>query len=203
MMSKYIELFTTEEGLEQIFEAFDGLGIFVGLLLVFIESFLPFLPLIAIVILNTNAYGFLIGFLMSYLGSVIGSYSVFLIVRNFLKRPTTAYINRHRTLVKMRRFVDTRGFSFLFILLSLPFTPSSVVNLIAGISNISKRVYLYILIGSKFIMILSISVVGYDVTAFFTSPTRLLISVIFLIVLYVLSKFYEKYLERKMNNHLE
>ncbi|WP_272944048.1 hypothetical protein [Nosocomiicoccus massiliensis] len=41
-MQKYIELFTTKEGLEQIFEAFDGLGIFVGLLLVFIESFLPF-----------------------------------------------------------------------------------------------------------------------------------------------------------------
>src|SRR5699024_12761478 len=99
MMSKYIELFTTEEGLEQIFEAFDGLGIFVGLLLVFIESFLPFLPLIAIVILNTNAYGFLIGFLMSYLGSVICSNSVFLIVRNFLKSPKTASFISHSTLV--------------------------------------------------------------------------------------------------------
>ena len=200
-MQKYIELFTTKEGLEQIFEAFDGLGIFVGLLLVFIESFLPFLPLIVIVILNTNAYGFFIGFLMSYLGSVLGSYSVFLVVRNFLKTPATRYINKHKTLIKMREFIDKRGFTFLFILMSLPFTPSSVVNVIAGVSNVKKRVYLYILIGAKFIMILSISIVGHDVTTFFTSPTRLILSVVFLVVLYVISKLYERYLNRKMNSN--
>lgn len=200
-MQKYIELFTTKEGLEQIFEAFDGLGIFVGLLLVFIESFLPFLPLIVIVILNTNAYGFFIGFLMSYLGSVLGSYSVFLVVRNFLKAPATRYINKHKTLIKMREFIDRRGFTFLFILMSLPFTPSSVVNVIAGVSNVKKRVYLYILIGAKFIMILSISIVGHDVTTFFTSPTRLILSVVFLVVLYVISKLYERYLNRKMNSN--
>lgn len=200
-MQKYIELFTTKEGLEQIFEAFDGLGIFVGLLLVFIESFLPFLPLIVIVILNTNAYGFFIGFLMSYLGSVLGSYSVFLVVRNFLKAPVTRYINKHKTLIKMREFIDKRGFTFLFILMSLPFTPSSVVNVIAGVSNVKKRVYLYILIGAKFIMILSISIVGHDVTTFFTSPTRLILSVVFLVVLYVISKLYERYLNRKMNSN--
>lgn len=199
-MQRLIELLSTPEGIELLFDRFSQFGILLGLFLVVLESFLPILPLIAIVILNTNSYGLLVGFLISYAGSVTGSYSVFLIARYLFRNRATKYINKHKRLYKMRDFIDTRGFSFLFILLSLPFTPSSVVNIITAMSNVSRYVYLYILLASKFVMILSISVIGYDITGFLKSPVRIILSVAFLVLLYVLSKIYQRYIDKKMES---
>lgn len=197
-MNELIELLTTEQGIETLFQKFEDLGFIVGFLLVFIEAFLPFLPLVVIVILNINSYGIIIGFLVSYTASVAGSYLVFLIVRNLFRKPAQKYIEKHDKLNRMLKFIDERGFTFLFILLSLPFTPSSIVNVIAALSNIKRHVYLYILLASKFIMILSMTLVGYDITSFFDSPLKLILSLVFLVLLYLLSKWYQKYLERKM-----
>ncbi|MGO1922331.1 MAG: TVP38/TMEM64 family protein [Jeotgalicoccus sp.] len=197
-MNELIELLTTEQGIETLFQKFEDLGFIVGFLLVFIEAFLPFLPLVVIVILNINSYGVIIGFLVSYIASVAGSYLVFLIVRNLFRQPAQKYIEKHDKLNRMLKFIDERGFTFLFILLSLPFTPSSIVNVITALSNIRRHVYLYILLASKFIMILSMTLVGYDITSFFDSPLKLILSLVFLVLLYLLSKWYQKYLERKM-----
>ena len=198
-MNEYIELLTTEQGIETLFQKFEELGFIVGFLLVCIEAFLPFLPLVVIVILNINSYGVIVGFLVSYTASVAGSYLVFLTVRNLFRTPAQKYIDKHDKLRRMLQFIDKRGFTFLFILLSLPFTPSSVVNVITALSNIRRDVYLYILLAAKFIMILSMTLVGYDITSFFDSPVKLISSLVFLAVLYFVSKWYQKYLERKMN----
>ncbi|CAD2078765.1 TVP38/TMEM64 family protein [Jeotgalicoccus coquinae] len=198
-MNEFIELLTTEQGIEALFQKFEDLGFIVGFLLVLLEAFLPFLPLVVIVILNINSYGIIVGFLVSYVAGVAGSYLVFLTVRNIFRVPAQKYIDKHEKLRSMLQFIDKRGFTFLFILLSLPFTPSSVVNVITALSNIRRDVYLYILLASKFIMILSMTLVGYDITSFFDSPVKLIISLVFLAVLYLLSKWYQKYLERKMN----
>lgn len=198
-MNEILELLTTEQGIETLFNKFEQLGFFVGFLLVFIESFLPFLPLVVIVILTINSYGVIVGFLISYSATVLGSYLVFLTVRHFFRDTAQKYIEKHDKLNKMLKFIDDRGFTFLFILLCLPFTPSSVVNVITALSNVRRDVYLYILLAAKFIMILSMTLVGYDIASFFDSPMKLILSLVFLCVLYLLSKWYQKYLEKKIN----
>lgn len=197
-MERVIELLTTPEGLEYLFEQFSELGILVGIFLAIAESFLPILPLFAIVVINVNSFGIIIGFLMSYAGTVTGSYLVFLIIRYLFRARAQRYIARHEKLQKMLTFIDERGFSLIFILLTLPFTPSAVVNVIAALSNLKKKVYLFILIAAKAIMILSMSIVGYDVAAFFNSPVRLIISLVILVLLYLFSKWYQRYLNKKI-----
>ena len=54
-------------------------GIVVGFLLIFMESFISILPLGAFVALNTNAFGFLNGLLLSWISTTLGSYTMFLI----------------------------------------------------------------------------------------------------------------------------
>ncbi len=189
----------TQEGLEQLFREVEQLGLIVGFLLVFMESFLPFLPLFIIVVVNINSYGFILGSLSSYSGTVLGSYLVFLLIRYFFRRSAQKYIRKHKRLGQMLSFIDRRGFVFLFVLLSLPFTPTSVINVIAALSNLKKVVYLYILLAAKAIMILTMSLVGYDVTSFFTSPLRLTLSIAGLVLIYFFSKGYQKYINRKMD----
>jgi uncharacterized membrane protein YdjX (TVP38/TMEM64 family) len=193
-----IQLLTTEEGIQSIFERFEQFGIFAGFFLVILESFVPVLPLFAIVILNINSYGFILGFLISYTASVTGSYLVFLVVRFLFRNPAQRYIHSKEKLERMLRFVDERGFTFAFILLALPFTPTSVVNVIAALSNMKSKVYLLILLVAKVIMIGSMALVGYDITEFFNSPVRLVVSSVLLVVLYLFSKWYQRYLNKKL-----
>jgi len=193
------ERLMTQEGLEQLFQEVEQLGLIVGFLLVFMESLLPFLPLFIIVVVNINSYGFVLGSLSSYSGTVLGSYLVFLLIRYFFRRPAQKYIRKHKRLEQMLSFIDRRGFVFLFVLLALPFTPTSVINVIAALSNLKKVVYLYILLAAKAIMILTMSLVGYDVTSFFTSPLRLTLSIAGLVLIYFFSKWYQKYINRKMD----
>ncbi|KKK34175.1 hypothetical protein WN59_10740 [Salinicoccus sediminis] len=193
------ERLMTQEGLEQLFQEVEQLGLIVGFLLVFMESFLPFLPLFIIVVVNINSYGFILGSLSSYSGTVLGSYLVFLLIRYFFRRPAQKYIRKHKRLEQLLSFIDRRGFVFLFVLLALPFTPTSVINVIAALSNLKKVVYLYILLAAKAIMILTMSLVGYDVTSFFNSPLRLTLSIAGLVLIYFFSKWYQKYINRKMD----
>ncbi|MFD2830113.1 TVP38/TMEM64 family protein [Corticicoccus populi] len=199
-MERLIELLTTREGLEYLFEQFGDLGIITGLLLVVLEAFLPILPLFAIVVININSFGIIVGFLISYGGTVLGSYLVFLVIRYFFRARAQRYIMKHEKLQRLLKFIDERGFSLMFIFLALPFTPTAVVNVVAALSNIKKKAYLLILIAAKLIMILSMSFVGHDVTSFFESPVRLIISLVFLVLLYLFSKWYQSYINRKIKN---
>lgn len=198
-MDRIIELLTTEEGVRTIFEQFEQFGILAGFFLIILEAFLPILPLFVIVILNINSYGILVGFLTSYTASVTGSFLVFMVVRFLFRNTAQRYIHRREKLERLLHFVDERGFTFAFIMLALPFTPTSVVNVIAALSNMRARVYLLILVVAKFIMIASMSLVGYDIIGFFGSPGRLITSGILLVVLYLFSKWYQRYLNKKMN----
>ncbi|WP_462420100.1 TVP38/TMEM64 family protein [Salinicoccus sp. Marseille-QA3877] len=198
-MERIIELLTTEEGIRTIFEQFEQFGILAGFSLIILEAFVPILPLFVIVILNINSYGIIVGFLTSYTASVTGSFLVFLVVRFLFRDTAQRYIHRREKLERLLRFVDDRGFTFAFIMLALPFTPTSVVNVIAALSNMRARVYLLILVVAKFIMIASMSLVGYDIIGFFGSPARLVTSVVLLVVLYLFSKWYQRYLNKKLN----
>ena len=115
------------------------IGTFIALLLPMIEAFLPFLPLAAFVVANATAYGLWLGFLLSWGGAVIGSYCVFLIIRKYGHNRFFGFITNRPSIQKLIRWVEMQGFTPLFILLCFPFTPSSVVNVVAGLSNLKKK----------------------------------------------------------------
>ena len=59
----------TMDNVEIIIEKYKLLGPLFGMFLTFIESFVPILPLFAIVIANAGAYGLFWGFILSWLGT--------------------------------------------------------------------------------------------------------------------------------------
>ncbi|MDY0407842.1 TVP38/TMEM64 family protein [Paracerasibacillus soli] len=61
-----------EEQILELLEKYRSLGPLPGILLPFIESFLPFLPLFAFVFANAAAYGLWQGFLLSWIGQYLG-----------------------------------------------------------------------------------------------------------------------------------
>ncbi|WP_040227776.1 TVP38/TMEM64 family protein [Bhargavaea cecembensis] len=182
----------------EISRHYRALGPLLGFLLPFVEAFLPFLPLFVFVIANATAYGFFFGFLLSWAGTVAGSYMVFLLIRRFGETRPFRFLTKSAKVRKLIHWVERNSFGPLFVLLCLPFTPSSLVNLVAGLSNMKRKVYLVTLMAGKFVMIGTASFIGYDLKALFTQPVRTAIVVVVIIILWYAGKHLEARLNRKV-----
>ncbi|MFJ7732279.1 TVP38/TMEM64 family protein [Lysinibacillus sp. NPDC097231] len=193
----------TVENIEHIASQYRALGPVMGLLLPFVEAFFPFLPLVVFVVANASAFGFWLGFLLSWVGSSAGSYAVFLLVRHFGKHPKLRFITGSKKVEKLIKWVDMNGISPLFVLLCFPFTPSVLVNIVAGLSHIHKKFYLIVLMAGKFVMILGMSVLGYDLRSLLTSPVKLIIAAVAIILLWWVGKLIEKRLNARVERDLK
>ncbi len=178
------------------------IGTFIALLLPMIEAFLPFLPLAAFVVANATAYGLWLGFLLSWGGAVIGSYCVFLIIRKYGHNRFFGFITNRPSIQKLIRWVEMQGFTPLFILLCFPFTPSSVVNVVAGLSNLKKKSYLLTIMSAKFVMILVISWIGSDLQSLITKPWKTVLIIFAILIMWLGGKWVEKNNAKKMEEHL-
>ncbi len=169
-------------------------GIIIGFLMIVLEAIFSVLPLTAFVALNINAFGWFIGFTVSYFAAVTGGYLAFFIFRKL----TDKFIGKW--LLKKNRKSINRGldkfknikFSSLVLILSLPFTPGSIVNLLAGLSNMGRKKYFYSLVIGKVFVILFWGFVGKSFIDRITNINTLVILSIMLLVAYGISKFVNK-----------
>lgn len=192
------DLFTLEHIMELI-EKYRSFGPLPGIFLPMIEAFLPFLPLFLFVMANANAFGLWLGFLFSWTGSTCGALLVFLLVRKYGQKRILGALKKQTKVQKLTAWVEKRGFGPLFILLCFPFTPSAVVNIVAGLSKISIAQYMLAVLTGKAVMIFTMSFVGYDIKSLITQPVRTaIVGVIIFILWYV-----GKRIEIKMNMSVE
>jgi uncharacterized membrane protein YdjX (TVP38/TMEM64 family) len=190
--------FFSMENIIEITQSYRAFGPLIGFLLPFFEAFLPFLPLFVFVFANATAYGLWIGFLLSWGGAVLGAYAVFLVVRKYGRARFMNFMTKHQKVQKLIHWVERNGFGPLFLLLCFPFTPSALVNVVAGLSNISRHYYLLTVMAGKFVMVFMISFVGYDIKALFTQPIRTVIVIVVIVLLYIIGKILEKRLHKRV-----
>jgi uncharacterized membrane protein YdjX (TVP38/TMEM64 family) len=189
----------TLEHIMSLIQEYRALGPIPGILLIIVEAFLPFLPLFVFVMANANAFGLWLGFLYSWLGACLGAIIVFLLIRKFGQKRLLSFLPKHPKVRKLMDWLERHGFGPLFLLLCFPFTPSAVVNIVAGLSKISLAQYMLAVCIGKMVMIFTISFIGYDLHSLITKPLR---TVIVFIVIFILW-FVGKRIEVKMNKRLE
>ncbi|TQR20246.1 TVP38/TMEM64 family protein [Psychrobacillus vulpis] len=190
------------ETLTNLTQDYRALGPLIGILLPFLEAFLPFLPLIVFIVANVSAYGVLFGFLLSWAGSVAGAYTVFLVIRKYGRARVLGFITRHEKIQKLILWVERNGFGPLFLLICFPFTPSALVNIVAGLSNMKKKTYLWTVTLGKLIMISVVSFIGADIKALVTQPVRTAIVLLIIILLWFIGKRIEKRIEKNVEEDL-
>lgn len=187
----------------ELSQSYRAFGPLIGLLLPFIESFLPFLPLFVFVFANAGAFGLWYGFLLSWIGTTAGSYVVFLLIRKYGRNRILSFITKNPRVQKLIKWVDRNGFGPLFLLLCFPFTPSALVNLVAGLSDMKKKYYLLTLMAGNMVMIFTASFIGYDLKALLTNPIRTGIVVIAIVLLWLVGKQIEKRLNAKVERDFQ
>ncbi|WP_071459102.1 TVP38/TMEM64 family protein [Bacillus massilinigeriensis] len=199
MDSQFLQEWFTIEKVMDLIKEYKALGPLPGVMLPMLEAFLPFLPLFLFVMANANAFGLWFGFLFSWIGACTGAFIVFLLVRKYGQRRILIFVKKHPKVQKGMNWVERHGFGPLFVLLCFPFTPSAVVNIVAGMSKISVAQYMLAVIAGKMVMIFTISFVGYDIRSLITKPVRTAIVILIIFILWYVGKR----IEVKMNSSIE
>lgn len=186
------------ENITELTQQYRSFGPLPGILLPMLEAFLPFLPLVVFVFANATAFGLWWGFLFSWAGAVAGAFLVFMIIRRYGQMRFFRFLQRHKQVKRLMDWVDNHGFGPLFLLLCFPFTPSAIVNIVAGLSKVSPIQYGLAVIGGKMVMIFMISFVGYDIVSLIHKPVRTVIVGVIIFILWFVGKRVEVRLNKSM-----
>lgn len=195
--------FFSQENILELIQSYKAFGPIPGILLPLLEAFLPFLPLFVFVVANTNAFGLWFGFLITWIGSTVGAVLVFLVIRKYGHTRFFSFIKRNKQVQKLTKWLDFHGFGPVFLMLCFPFTPSAVVNIVAGLSNMSRVQYMLAVMTGKFVMIFTISFVGHDITSLITKPARTIIVLIVIFILWYVGKRIEISLNRDIESKVK
>ncbi|PPA72378.1 TVP38/TMEM64 family protein [Jeotgalibacillus proteolyticus] len=198
MALETVEAWLTVENLREIIGEYRSFGPLLGILLPILEAFLPFLPLVVFVVANANAYGLFLGILLSWVGATVGALLVFLLIRRFGDKRFLAFLRNQKQINKLTKWVERHGFGPLFLLLCFPFTPSAVVNVVAGLSRISIFQYMLAVVTGKLVMISTISFIGADLVSLIREPVKTGIVLGVIVILWIVGKRVEARINKKM-----
>lgn len=157
----------------------------VSFFIVILETFVPILPLVAIVGANAFVLGLWLGFLTSWIGSVLGSTVLFLLSSKFSHTKLFEKFSGKKV-DNVTRWIKKQSFTMIFIAYLCPFIPDFLVTISSGISDMKLSNFLPGMVLGKFIMFILISYVGNDIQNFFTEPIKIFLLALLIISFWIL-----------------
>ncbi|MBE6150863.1 MAG: TVP38/TMEM64 family protein [Firmicutes bacterium] len=171
-------------------------GIWLGFLIIILESILPFLPLFVFIALNVEAFGFIIGFLLSWSATIVGCLISYFFFKYLVGNRIDKYINKSKKkkekLRKVVNAIKNVKFSTLVVLMALPFSPAFMFNIACGITKVNFRKFFLSLLISKLSIIYFWGFIGTSLFDSIMDVTILIRVVIMLLVAFMISKFVMK-----------
>lgn len=170
------------------------LSLLVGMLIIISESIIPALPLSVFIAINIIAFGPIIGYIISWIGTMIGciiSYYFFKKIRLIAYKK----LYKYNKLINFINKIDKIKFSNLVLILAMPFTPAFSINIAAGLSQMEYKKYFLALLCSKIFIVYFWAFIA---TTFLESITN--ISIIIKISILILGAFIlSKIVNKKFN----
>ncbi len=125
------------------------------LLLMTIQNLFTIIPLLLLISVNVSIFGFIQGYIWSWLLSIIGAVISFFITRYWFQTFFAKYVND-----EIKQKIDEKGFWYVFTGRILPFMPTSVVNIAAGISSVRFKYFFYATLLGNMIYFLLLSFIS-------------------------------------------
>lgn len=162
------------------------LAIVAGFIIIGIETFIPVLPLVAIVLANVFILGMWLGFFVSWAGSSIASILLYLLSYKFSKHNRFKKYKQNEKINKIIIWIKKQGFTSIFASYSCPFIPDFLITIASGFVQFDFKSFASGMIFGKFVMFLMISYVGEDIGSFFSSPTKIIVFSISIIISWII-----------------
>ena len=159
----------------------------VGIIATFLESFIPALPLIAIVIMNAALLGFGGGVLSSTIGSCLGTLALFLLANKFRNLKYFDKLRNDKTL-KITNWINKQNYIVLYLCYSSIFLPSCLITISLGFAGRSLKDFLPGMVLGKLTLFAIVSYIGYDISGLINNPIRILIVIAMIVISFLIGK---------------
>lgn len=162
--------------------------------LIVVESIIPVLPLSVFITLNFYYFGPYAGFFISWILTCVGCYISFMIFRKNMKFWfDNKFIKEEKTkIAKWMKIVNRLKLEQLVLLMSIPFTPAFLVNIVAGLSSMRRAKFVLAIFISKIFLVFFWGFVGTTFLDSFKNPLNILKIIAISIAAFVLSKIVNK-----------
>lgn len=178
-----------------IMNTIAALGVYgpiLGCLLIVLESIFPPLPLFVFITMNFIAFGKVIGFIISWICTCIGCLIAYILVKKFLRNFVLRKIRNIDLLTKCLHYIENLSITKITVILSIPFTPAFMMNIAAGVSNMSIKKFLPAILISKILLVYFWGIVGTGLVESFKNPSSLITVGIMLLIAYITSFLIKK-----------
>ncbi|WP_338452370.1 VTT domain-containing protein [Niallia oryzisoli] len=118
----------------------------ITLVFMIIQNTFTIIPLILVITVNYTLFGFFNGFLWSWLSSIIGAALMFFGSRYLFQDWVLPRIKK-----QFVEKIERKGFLFVFQARVMPFIPTSLINILGGISSIHFNSFIMATILGNFI----------------------------------------------------
>lgn len=180
------------EAINNFINNIGDVGPIVGCILIVLESILPILPLCVFIVINFLAFGSLVGLLISWLFTIIGCMMAFYLVRSKLQGWFNRKVRKNAKVNSLMNKVDKWKFASLVIVIAIPFTPASAINVAAGLSTMNEKKYFMALAIGKIFMVYFWGFVGLGFIESLSNPRAFIKIIIMVLIAYLLSKIISK-----------
>ncbi len=175
-------------------------GIFAPLLaclFIVLEAVFPFLPLFLFISINFLAFGNTLGFIISWILTIVGSYLVYILIKKGFYNKFSKYVKDKQKLTKTKDYINNIKLTQLTVIIAIPFTPSFLINIAAALSDIPTKKYLISLIIGKISTVFFWGFIGKSLIDSLTDIKTIIIILLMIIVVYIISLIINKYLKLK------
>ena len=169
-------------------------GLLFGFFIVYIECLIPILPLSVFIALNVNAFGFIPGVLLSWIATCLGCVTCYYLYVFLGDKLTKKFITK-KTYNKIKDKIDLFrdiSFSKLVLVITVPFTPSFLINLLAGLSHMKQEKFFLGLLVGKIFTIIFWGYIGKTLIESLTDIKALIYIGITLVLAFIISKIVTK-----------
>lgn len=183
-----------ESVIQTLLTYLGSLGIVGAIAMPFIESVIPMIPLNVIILGNVGNYGLMGGFLLSYVGSVVGTITVFLFIRYFITDwfLNLKFIKNNEQLPKIFNWIEAKGIWVLMILMIIPIFPHSLINYACALSTMKKREFYAAMMAAKAFSIGFYAFLGDSLFHIFDNPKPFMFALFVLVCIMVISHFIQQ-----------
>ena len=159
---------------------------FMLVIMILQNSFTVF-PLLLVITINITLFGFIDGFLWSWISSVIAAIFVFYAVR---------YLFQERLIEKFKpellEQIESNGFAYVFQARIFPLVPTSLVNILAGLSTVRFRPFILATTIGNFIYFFILALIPAGLVSEKVNETLIWVILVSAILAYYLFKLVRK-----------
>ncbi|MGT2887257.1 TVP38/TMEM64 family protein [Streptococcus didelphis] len=150
-------IFNNQNVLKEVINSYKFWGPFIFIIVQIFQIVFPVIPGGITTVFGFLIFGPIRGFLFNYIGILIGSYLLFILVRIYGKKFILLFVDK-KTFYRYEKKLETPGYEKLFILCMIsPISPADIMVMITGLTNMSVKRFMTIMVLAK-----PISIIGYS-----------------------------------------